>query len=348
MVIQKTVFSRLLKLESTMETKSVVARGVWYRFGLFSMFAFVVFPGYASAAEDADSGWKAWLGGGGVFYEADEPNESGQLYELRLGYDFNPRLTVEGGLGGAPFLEGNDFGAPDSREGTFGGKNSPGENWFVKPNLNLLYHFREDRGERVDPYLSIGGGGLYYGKRREDSNWEGYAGAGGGVAYEINNAWSVRGDYQLVAAGEDAQLNHYALIFVRYVWGEGMSGGLGSGREDGLGGPSTSPLQTIYFDFDKSSLTKDSKTKLQQNADWLRKNPDSDVSLDGHCDERGTNEYNMALGERRSRAAYDFLRSLGIPVDQMSTRSFGEEVPADPGHNESSWSKNRRVESVVK
>lgn len=334
-----------------MKFESAIRQVSWKQCFLFVILASLMLSPTNSKAEadvEGASPWKMWLGGGGVFYEGDEPNESGQMYEFRLGYDLNPRITFEAGLGGAPFLEGNDFGAPSSREATFNGKNSPGENWFVKPNLNALYHIREEHEASWDPYLAIGAGALYYGKRREDSNWEGYAGLGGGIAYPINDAWSIRGDYQVAAAGEDGEVTQFALVFLSYDWSGRSGSGAGSGSEGALGGPSSSPLQTIYFDFDSSTLSGSSKTKLQQNAEWLKSNPDSDVSLEGHCDERGTNEYNMALGQRRAQSAYDYLKNLGVEKKRMSTNSFGEETPADSGHNEEAWSKNRRTESVVK
>jgi len=100
--------------------------------------------------------------------------------------------------------------------------------------------------------------------------------------------------------------------------------------------------QRIYFAFDKSDLTAESQTLLKQQANWLRDNSSYSVRIDGHCDERGTNEYNLALGERRAHAAKKFLTDLGISGDRISPLSYGEERPAAPGHNEQAWSKNRR------
>lgn len=102
--------------------------------------------------------------------------------------------------------------------------------------------------------------------------------------------------------------------------------------------------QPIYFAFDKSDLTVESQALLKQKANWLRDNVSYSVRIDGHCDERGTNEYNLALGERRAHAAKQFLMDLGIPDDHISTLSYGEERPAGPGRNEQAWSKNRRDE----
>ena len=112
----------------------------------------------------------------------------------------------------------------------------------------------------------------------------------------------------------------------------------------GLDTPSDLMLQTIYFEYDKYSLKSDAKEALSKNAATLGAYPEVTVVIEGHCDERGTVEYNLALGEKRARAARDYLVDLGIGTDRIRTISYGEERPVDPGHGESSWSKNRRAE----
>ncbi len=107
-------------------------------------------------------------------------------------------------------------------------------------------------------------------------------------------------------------------------------------------------LSDINFGFDSSALNEQSRATLQQHAEWLKANPDKNVVIEGHCDERGTTEYNAALGDRRARAAADYLRSLGIEQARMSTISYGEEIPLDPRHTEEAWAKNRRAHFVVK
>ncbi len=102
------------------------------------------------------------------------------------------------------------------------------------------------------------------------------------------------------------------------------------------------PLRDVHFDFDSSDITAASQGTLRSNSQWLLDNPGTDVVVEGHCDERGTAEYNMALGERRARAAADFLKTAGVPGKSVSTVSYGEELPLDPGHGEDSWAKNRR------
>lgn len=102
------------------------------------------------------------------------------------------------------------------------------------------------------------------------------------------------------------------------------------------------PLKDIHFDFDKYNVTPSAQGVLRTNADWLKANPKAKVQVEGHCDERGTAQYNMALGQKRARAAYDYLKTLGIDATRMSTVSYGKEMPLDPRHNEEAWAKNRR------
>jgi len=102
--------------------------------------------------------------------------------------------------------------------------------------------------------------------------------------------------------------------------------------------------ENIYFDFDKSDLKPAARAVLEKKAGWLRANAGYKVKIEGHCDERGTVEYNLALGERRAKAAQKYLSALGISADRTSTVSYGEERPADPGKSEAAWAKNRRDE----
>lgn len=107
-------------------------------------------------------------------------------------------------------------------------------------------------------------------------------------------------------------------------------------------------LGDVFFDFDKSSLAGEAQEQLKQNALWMEKNAAKAVTIEGHCDERGTAEYNIALGERRALSAKQFLVNLGISETRISTVSFGEERPFDPGHNEEAWAKNRRAHFLSK
>jgi peptidoglycan-associated lipoprotein len=105
--------------------------------------------------------------------------------------------------------------------------------------------------------------------------------------------------------------------------------------------------EDIYFDFDSSALLPTAQETLSKKADYMLHNPDQSVTIEGNCDERGTAAYNMALGERRADAAKAFLVNLGVNADKITTISYGEEKPVDPGHNEEAWAKNRRDHFAV-
>ena len=104
--------------------------------------------------------------------------------------------------------------------------------------------------------------------------------------------------------------------------------------------------RVFYFDYDKATLQSESLAVLELHAVFLRNNPDRRVTIDGFTDERGTREYNLALGERRADAVATFLVSQGVRRSQIDVVSYGEERPADPGHSEAAWAKNRRAELV--
>jgi len=106
-------------------------------------------------------------------------------------------------------------------------------------------------------------------------------------------------------------------------------------------------LQNIYFDFDKYFLRSEAKETLAKNAEYLKANLSVKIKIEGHCDERGTVEYNLALGEKRARSAMEYLINLGIEPKRISIISYGKERPVDPGHNEEAWAKNRRDEFVI-
>ncbi len=108
-------------------------------------------------------------------------------------------------------------------------------------------------------------------------------------------------------------------------------------------------FETVYFDFDKSDLRQDARTVLSKNAELMLKvNTGAKVTIEGHCDERGSAEYNLALGERRAKSAMQYLLTLGVPADRLSTVSYGKEKPAVQGSDEAAWAKNRRAEFVAK
>jgi peptidoglycan-associated lipoprotein len=109
----------------------------------------------------------------------------------------------------------------------------------------------------------------------------------------------------------------------------------------------SSLLKDIHFDFDKYDIRPGDAALLKENAALLNKYANVKIQMEGHCDERGTVEYNLALGERRANQAKNYLVSLGISPARISTISYGKEKPLDPGHNEEAWAKNRRAHTVV-
>lgn len=103
----------------------------------------------------------------------------------------------------------------------------------------------------------------------------------------------------------------------------------------------------VHFAFDSYTLSDEAKAVLEQKASWLSERSDIAVQIEGHCDERGTTAYNLALGERRANSVKQYLTTLGVKSPQLSTISYGEELPADPGHGEEAWAKNRRAHFAI-
>jgi peptidoglycan-associated lipoprotein len=108
-----------------------------------------------------------------------------------------------------------------------------------------------------------------------------------------------------------------------------------------------SPLKPVFFEYDSSEITAAAQAALDENAGLLKRNPTWAITIEGHCDERGTAEYNLALGERRAVTARAYLVSVGTPGDRLRTVSYGKEFPFDPGHDEAAYAKNRRAHFVI-
>jgi len=107
------------------------------------------------------------------------------------------------------------------------------------------------------------------------------------------------------------------------------------------------PLKDITFNFDSAALSDEARATLRANADWLKANAAARIQIEGHCDERGEADYNMALGAKRAQAALDYLATLGIAANRMSTVSYGEEIPVCKDKTEACWAQNRRARFVV-
>jgi peptidoglycan-associated lipoprotein len=120
-------------------------------------------------------------------------------------------------------------------------------------------------------------------------------------------------------------------------------------KEPGIEGVvfESSLLKDIHFEFDKYDIRPGDAAILKGNAEVLKKYHKVKIQIEGHCDERGTNEYNLALGERRANSTKNYLLSLGVSPERVSTISYGEERPSDPGHTEEAWAKNRRAHTII-
>ena len=124
--------------------------------------------------------------------------------------------------------------------------------------------------------------------------------------------------------------------------------GSADGRGYGFDEYQTGPIGDVFYDYDSSMLSTEAQQRLTQNAAWLQNNTGKSVLIEGHCDDRGTSEYNIALGERRAVSAKEYLTRLGISSSRLETVTYGEERPFDKGQNEDAWAKNRRAHFVVK
>ena len=118
-------------------------------------------------------------------------------------------------------------------------------------------------------------------------------------------------------------------------------------EETTTAGQALESLENIYFDFDSYVLTAKSREVLTRNVEAMKKNSSISVQIAGNCDERGSDEYNLALGEKRAKAAMNYMSTLGVTASRLSMISYGKEKPADPGHDEAAWAKSRRDEFVI-
>lgn len=129
------------------------------------------------------------------------------------------------------------------------------------------------------------------------------------------------------------------------VMADGSDSGLSVNADSDSG--KAGDLRTVYFAFDSSALSTSTRSTLASNADYLKSNSSAKIQIEGHCDERGGVQYNLALGERRANSVKNYLTALGIASSRISTISYGKERPIAFGHEEDSWSKNRRANFVI-
>lgn len=135
---------------------------------------------------------------------------------------------------------------------------------------------------------------------------------------------------------------------VKFILALGIAGAVAAGCAQQTTKTTAKGLQRIHFDFDKSDIKPEYEPALKGNAEWLKKNSGKNIVIEGHCDERGTNEYNIALGDRRANASRRYLSNLGVADGRLSTVSYGEERAMASCHDESCWWQNRRAEFITK
>ena len=299
----------------------------------------------AEKVEDLEfSPWTTGIGAGAMFFEGGEEFNGTFITDLKVGYDISDHVTLETGLGWMPFLDARDWTENDPATWHLD------DSQAFRGAFDAMYHFGEPG--TIRPHLAATGGVTYFNNNLEDQeHWVPFAGAGAGVSFPINERITARADYRALYTIDRDNIDHLAMVSVlcRLAFGDkSMSGSMASKGEAGAVDMTmdNSDLRTIYFDYDKSLLSASARATLESNAKYLMENPGATIVVEGHCDERGTTEYNLALGQRRAQAAYDYLRSLGVESARMSTVSYGEEQPVDPRSNEAAWAKNRRVVCV--
>lgn len=294
-----------------------------------------------------ESNWSAGVGTGVVFFQGDEEFNSSVLFDTKLNYALSDHFSLQTSMGWMPFLRADSSAASNPNRWHLD------DSQAARAALDLIYNVKPGRevGE-WNSSLGITGGAMYYNNSLEDGgHWDAFVGAGAGLSYALSKKWDFRSDYRFLVEPDDRDLNHLAGMSLMYHLGRGGDdysevdenadyGALG----ENIG--SSPGLKTIYFDYDKSALTEDSKTRLEANAMWLADNPEATLVLEGHCDERGTGDYNLALGQRRAERAREYLVNLGVEPERLKTVSYGEEVPAVSGSTEAAWAKNRRVECI--
>lgn len=279
----------------------------------------------------------ATIGAGYSFLEKDEEVLGQQLYEVRAGMRANENWSYEAGFGIMPdvrrreFREGNYYTLDDDTSGFR----------FV---VDALYHL--ENFDSHEPYIAFGGGLIHYNKALEDDHTDLFLSSGVGTFININKNWFVKPDYRVAMVGHDTEVNHTALFSIGYRFGNekycNSSNKITNSRITST--DTTNKLYKVHFAFDSSYLDEEARKNLNKNISWLKNNPNKEVVIEGHCDERGTTEYNLALGSQRAQAVYRYLTVNGVSKERLRTVSYGEEMPIALGHNEKAWAKNRRVE----
>lgn len=194
----------------------------------------------------------------------------------------------------------------------------------------------EEGGEEPVPVEDAGGGEQMDNMQQE------------GNAQGMDNQVSQEGGQPAYDDNAEPPTDNVANAAQGNMGGNEMAGNTGEGNAAAASASSEFDTTPCYFAFDDYSLTETAQAKLKEKVDQLKGKEDTKILVEGHCDERGSNQYNLALGERRAHSVKMFLVNNGVAADRISIISYGEEKASDPGHSEESWAKNRRTEFVVK
>lgn len=306
---------------------------------IFSVATLAVLAGGNAMAEGQYDRYYASVGAGITLMEMDEEIKNHGFYEIRGGGKIADMTSLEAGIGFMPEIANRKY-YPDDRF------RLDSDTWGWRADIDVLFHLDEEGMQKgFDPYIAVGVGNNHYKDRLEQGQNDVFLDAGVGAFYDLNKSWFLRPDYRVAMVGEDTEVNHFLSLNLGYQWGRSDS--MMDDRDAGLRDADSVGLKKVYFAFDSSDLDETAKANLQHNSGWLNANPSEAVVIEGHCDERGTNEYNIALGQRRAQSVFNYLKALGVSTERLTTVSYGEEFPADPAHNEGAWAQNRRVEFAL-
>lgn len=307
-------------------------------------------PGPAFA--DQKGAHELSLFGGAFIFDKDLDLDNGPVFGARIGHWLTRSWGAELSLAGV------------ASEQDSGSSATP-----HLGHLDGLYHFNPEG--RWIPYLVAGAGAISYDKSGNSSP-KFLVDYGAGLKVLLTEQLALRLDARQPLSFDSTQANWAFTAGLSYLFGKPAPV---AAAEPPPPAPAPAPppapapkpeepkpappvaapprpapepvLARIHFDFDKYTITPEAQRVLQGNADYLKRNTGVRVEIEGHCDERGTVEYNLALGENRARAAMQYLLDVGVAADRMRIVSYGKERPLDPRHNEEAWALNRRAEFVA-
>ena len=279
----------------------------------------------------ADVGWYTAGSAGYLHRDRKAPHDGNGVYNIKVGMDIGPMFSLEGTVGQLPRMSARS----DQKQ-------ADGRRLFHTASTELrmegLYHFKHNVDRVWDPYLAAGGGWYITKDPTHAGDGIAFVSKGVGMNWNFTESWFARADWRSQFSTSRTYWDNLVLGSLGYRWGR-------VGEADALG--DEGGMRRVYFAFDSSELDPLAQETLRDNAQRLADRPDMKVTIEGHCDERGTREYNLALGQRRADSAYQFLRGLGVAPERLRTVSYGKERPADPRSNEEAWAKNRRVQFAV-